>query len=195
MAVDLATRLGGAPDHGGGADHQQLTRPLMAGSADPAQALLAAGRMFLWHQPEPSCQMTARFERRRVNLKRQRQRDERTNAQDGGQPPADRIGPVHRGEPRFERVQLGAERFDPPPKRREHLPCRGWDRGFGLDRREPGREIGRGVIGPDAALVIAEDHVHDPMQAIHHDPSLAIAECDHERRDPGVRADDMASST
>src|SRR5208283_296132 len=29
-----------------------------------------------------------------------------------------------------------------------------------------GGEIGRGVIGPDAALVIAEDHVQDPMQTL-----------------------------
>ena len=29
-----------------------------------------------------------------------------------------------------------------------------------------GGEISRSVIGSDAALVVAEDHVHDPMQAV-----------------------------
>ena len=29
-----------------------------------------------------------------------------------------------------------------------------------------GGEIGRGVLGADRAFVIAEDHVHDPMQAV-----------------------------
>src|SRR6201981_2937017 len=33
-----------------------------------------------------------------------------------------------------------------------------------------GGEIGGSVIGPNAALVIAEDHVHNPMQAVFDGP-------------------------
>ena len=29
-----------------------------------------------------------------------------------------------------------------------------------------GGEVGRGMIGSDPALVIAEDHIHDPMQTV-----------------------------
>src|SRR5271166_1720712 len=36
-----------------------------------------------------------------------------------------------------------------------------------------GGEISRGVIGPDAALVIAEDHIHDPVQAVLDGPVAA----------------------
>lgn len=33
-----------------------------------------------------------------------------------------------------------------------------------------GREVGGGVIGSHPAFIIAEDHVHDPVQAILHCP-------------------------
>src|SRR5208282_5361468 len=36
-----------------------------------------------------------------------------------------------------------------------------------------GGEISRGMIGPDAALVIAEDHIHDPVQAVLDGPVAA----------------------
>ena len=64
---------------------QQRAQPFIAGPADAAHALLAAGRMFLRRQPEPGRQVTAGFERRRIDLDRQRQRDDRTDARDGGQ--------------------------------------------------------------------------------------------------------------
>jgi hypothetical protein len=36
-----------------------------------------------------------------------------------------------------------------------------------------GGEIGRSVFGPNPALVIAEDHVDDPMQAVFNGPMAA----------------------
>src|SRR5208282_2862847 len=45
-----------------------------------------------------------------------------------------------------------------------------------------GGEIGRGVIGPDAALVIAEDHVHDPVQAVLNRPVAAHDRSEESRR-------------
>lgn len=36
-----------------------------------------------------------------------------------------------------------------------------------------GGEIGRGMFRPNPALVIAEDHVHDPMQAVLDRPMAA----------------------
>src|ERR1019366_4457242 len=47
-----------------------------------------------------------------------------------------------------------------------------------------GGEIGRGVIGSDAALVVAEDHVHDPMQAVLDCPVAA-----HDRSEEGGQHD------
>ena len=36
-----------------------------------------------------------------------------------------------------------------------------------------GGEVGGGVFGADAAFVIAEDHVHDPVQTVFHRPMTA----------------------
>ena len=35
------------------------------------------------------------------------------------------------------------------------------------------REVGRGVLGPDAAFIIAEHHVHDPMKAVLRRPMVS----------------------
>ena len=42
-----------------------------------------------------------------------------------------------------------------------------------------GCEVGRCVLGSDAAFVVAEDHVHDPMQAVFHGPVIT----DHRPRE------------
>ena len=75
----------GEPDHGGRSGHQQSAQPFIAGAADPAHALLAAGRMLLRRQADPGRQVAAGFEFRRIDLGRKRQRDDHTDARDGGQ--------------------------------------------------------------------------------------------------------------
>ena len=65
--------------------------------------------------------MTAGFERCRINLDRQGQRDDRTNSRDGGQQLADRIGLVHRGELRFDLFEPSVEVFNFLAKQGEDL--------------------------------------------------------------------------
>src|SRR4051812_21598963 len=67
-----------------------------------------------------------------------------------------------------------------------------------------GGEVGWGVVGSDAAFVIAEDHVHDPVQAVLNGP-MASHDCgqafgwqaersDEEPRLPFDRAADLADA-
>src|SRR5690349_18230622 len=49
----LAVRFTCSLDHRGGAGDEQAAQSLVAGPADPAQSLLAAGRVFFWRQPRP----------------------------------------------------------------------------------------------------------------------------------------------
>jgi hypothetical protein len=108
----FVVRPNGEPDHGGCPGHEQPAQSFIAGSADAAQALLSAGRMFLRRQPDPGGQVTAGFERRRIYLGRQRQRDDHPDAGDSGQQLAERIGLVHRGQLHLEFGQPAIEVFD-----------------------------------------------------------------------------------
>jgi hypothetical protein len=49
-----------------------------------------------------------------------------------------------------------------------------------------GGEIGRGMVGSDAALVVAKDHVHHPMQTVFNCPVAAHdwsqEMCEHHQR-------------
>jgi hypothetical protein len=68
-----------------GADKQQLTQPFIAGLADLAHPLLAAGGMFLWRQPQPGGEMSAGFKVVRLHRQGHGDRGNRASAWDLGQ--------------------------------------------------------------------------------------------------------------
>jgi len=88
----LLRRAAGGPDHCGGAGDAQAAQSLVAGPADAAQSLLAVCRVFLGSQSRRGDEVAAGLELRGIALDGQRQRGDRTDARDGGQALADRIG-------------------------------------------------------------------------------------------------------
>jgi hypothetical protein len=78
----------------GGTDHQQLAQAFVAGLADPAQALLAAGGVFLRRQTQPRGQVPPRGEVARLDRQGQGDGCDGANAWNLGQQLADRVGLV-----------------------------------------------------------------------------------------------------
>src|SRR5882724_5605376 len=103
-------------DDGGRTEHQELAKPFVSGPADATPALLAAGRMLLRCEPEPSCKMPPGPELAGIDPEREVEGAEQSDTGDLRQTPALRVGPVlrrqrlvDRGQPPLDLVDLPTE--------------------------------------------------------------------------------------
>src|ERR1700704_2298247 len=123
-----------APDHAACGDDQELAQIAIAGLGDGAQALLAAGRVLRWHEPDPGGELAAVLEAGRIAGRcEQRAGDDRTDLRDGGEAPAGLVARVPGGDLAIEPGDLrgGAAPLldqrlqDRPDRRRNTLVLRG----------------------------------------------------------------------
>ncbi len=101
-------------DHRHRPHDQPLPEPFIAGPADAAEALAAAGGVFSWRQPEPGREMASGFELARIDFHRHRQCRDRPHTRDRRQALTDRIGLVLRGQALIDLCQLRIQLRDDP---------------------------------------------------------------------------------
>ena len=106
--------------------------------------------MFLRRQTGPRGQVAAQFERAGIDLDRQRQCGDRTDAGDGGQALADRIGFVRGGQPSIDVSDLGVERLDLLAQNLEHGLGFGWNGGLLFNNAQQDRDLAAPVAGDHA---------------------------------------------
>jgi hypothetical protein len=107
-----------------GADDEQAPDVSVPLAADPAQALLPAGRPLPRHEPEPRRELASTAEDACIrNSRRDRRGDQRSDAGYGREPLADRVGLVSGGDlalevldPPLRLVQLGGEEPEDLPR-------------------------------------------------------------------------------